>query len=384
MQKNKKILYIVNDLSQTNGWSTYAYNIIEEATKSGYDVHAAVEKTHPISILGVTQYQVLASPLRLLWNPIRILRGWIELRRVIYAIKPDVIHIIVEPYAQLFAIPSNISSMLVLTIHGTYATLPLSVRAGLRRRISTYFFRRALKKMDTVICVSNATKDKFLDFNKTCNQKGTLVIHNSVRIPNRETKETTPKDTNTYSIITIGAVKRRKGILDTIQIFSDWARLRQKKITYHVVGSLEEGSDYVRTARALAKELHSEYFSVEFHGQVEEMQKCTLLETASLYVHLERVSPEYTEVEGFGIGIIEAASYGLPALVAKGSATSEAVKDRVSGYVVDLNSNESIYDRIDQILIKHTISESDTQEWAKAHSPEIIFRKINEVYAISN
>lgn len=296
------------------------------------------------------------------------------------SIRPDIVHVIVEPYLQAFAFRVDKSFPVVLSLHGTYATLPLTVPKGYRRWASTFFFWRALAQTKRIICVSNATKEKFSQYCKRINVQQLVVVHNSIKMPPENNSAAEKNIDNVHALVTVGAVKRRKGIHTTIKTFAEWARLRKEAVVYHVVGQLNRDTEYVRQVLLLAEHYRSEFFRVEFHGQVDDVAKQRILQSASLYVHLESVDTDASDVEGFGIGIIEAASYGIPALVARGSATAEAVRDGFSGYVVDLEGVTSVYATIDNLLKKKTISRATAIEWAKAHAPERIFLEIDAVY----
>lgn len=378
-----KILYVVTDLSATSGWSTYACNIIQEAINNDHEVCAVVEKEFPFFPERITQYPILLSPHETILHPIRIFRQWFRLCSVVKVTKPDLIHIIVEPYTQIFSLPLPLKSPIVLTLHGTYATFPLTLPAGIRRLMSSFFYKRALKRIKKIISVSEMTRRKFLNF-VMYSEQDILVIHNSINTPkNQHRIQSNNHDKEVFEIITVGAVKRRKGIHTAIQLFSYWADSRRKKVTYHIVGSIEESSDYVKSVRRLAEESISEYFQVKFYGQIDALQKNTLLEGASLYVHLEEVIDGSGDVEGFGIGIIEAASYGVPALVAKGSATVEAVQEGLTGRIIDLNklNFETNLTKIDSLILNEAPEmKRDTYAWAQQHASEMIFKKIDAVY----
>lgn len=376
-----KLLCIVNDLSGTHGWSTYARNIITEAQRGGNEVYVAVEKEYIIPGMSINQFPILMHPHKLLWNPLHIFRQSKKLRDLIAKLRPDVIHVIAEPYIQPFAI-SKIDTPIVLTIHGTYAIMPQLLKKGIKRSISYFFYNRALKNVANLIAVSERTKQSFLKFGPSYPKKMIHVVHNSIEIPeilSIHKKSSIPP----YHVVTVGAVKQRKGIHIAIRLFANWANIHKKHVQYDVVGSLNESLEYVTDVRDLAESLKSKYFSTHFHGQVSSKDKSAILEMASLYVHLEDMSEESFNVEGFGIGIIEAASYGLPALVAKGSATAEAVQDGLTGYVVDLHNKSAIQESVDSLLIQGTIKQSDLLSWARLHSPKTIFQAIQSIYTAS-
>ncbi len=374
-----KLLLITNNLSGKNGWSTYTLHIVEEALKRGDEVVVIVNKLFkpPTQIKSIKQILLLPQPFSIFWRPLRILSLNLKLRRVINENKPDIVHVTVEPYLILFSfIP--ITQPIVLTLHGTYALFPRMINNAVKRLISSYLYTRALKNVSDVISVSSRTKSMFESEAGQVLAKDINVIHNSIRpVPH---KLHHPLPDKPLSIITIGAVKKRKGIDKAISFLSNWAAQNQQGVIYHIVGYADPRTEYVKSITYLAKQKSSSFFEVYLHGQIDEVDKNLLLGQSSLYIHLEDVSAQPKDVEGFGIGIIEAASYGVPALVAKGSATAEAVKDGVSGFIVSLENESAVYDKMNKLLLEKSLSKDDIVEWAELHSPEKIYEQIRQIY----
>jgi glycosyltransferase involved in cell wall biosynthesis len=241
-------------------------------------------------------------------------------------------------------------------------------------------FRRALALVDVVIAVSKKTKEIFLDYYP--DPKSSLVIiHNSIQNPNPKTDQIKEKNIiNCYVVVTIGAVKRRKGIHKSILFLSNWAKNNASNICYYVAGYSDEKSEYVREVKSMARDFSHGAFEVKFLGMIDDDQKIHLLSNSDLYIHLEDVDEKQSDVEGFGIGIIEAAGYGVPAIVAKGSATSEAVDVGVSGYIVDLKNDDTVYQAISNVLIEKNIKSSNAKKWAYVHSSEQKYKEIEKLY----
>lgn len=375
-----RLLLIVNDLSGTHGWSTYTLNIVQEAVKAGYEVHAFIHKKTESEIQGIVQHELLPEPTAVSWNPYAIYKNCRRIRRTIEIIQPDVVHVVAEPYIQMFSLLHTESYMLVLTLHGTYARLPLTVPKGIQRLISKYFFEEALKNVSDFISVSERTKRIFLAYVPQVDSKLVAVIHNSISTEGVAVETSQKSKTEPYHILTLGAVKARKGIHTAIEILSEWAVSRKKKVIYDVAGSFESSSPYTQLVHMLSEKHISEYFTVILHGHVNQEKKKTLLTNSSLYIHLENVTDETIEIEGFGISIIEAASYGVPALVAQGSATAEAVSDGVSGHIIDYENRNSVLEKIDNLILKGMLNTSQVLGWAKTHSPDAIFKQIEKIY----
>lgn len=375
------ILYITNDLSCADGWSVYGSNNAHEAARNGHTVSVCVQKQDTTKSDTVSVYPILCSQNRLLWNPFTIFIQWFKLRKIIAICKPDIMHVVVEPYIQMCILPIPKSCAIVLTIHGTYAAFPELLGGRIRRLLSRYFFKRVLKRVTKVVCISEFTKKRFLTYATTVDPQKIRVIHSSLQKPVREVVTHAEYSVEgRYHAMTVGAVKRRKGIREAIILLSAWAVSRKRKVTYFVVGSLTTTPWYVREVQELAKQLQSDFFEVQFLGHISEEEKGILHTTASVYLHLERVMDDTRDVEGLGIGTIEAAFAGIPSLVAMRSATAEAVCDGESGYVVDLDDMEAMLTALDHILLKHSLTLSRIQACARKFLPEAQFVHMRALY----
>lgn len=379
------ILLVTNDLLGSSGWSVYALNIISEAIRKGYNVHVVVHRKTPDLIPGITQYEVLPSPHAVVWNLFHIALMTFRMRGLLATISPEVLHVMVEPYVQAWAFIPIRGYKLILTVHGTYARLPATAPAGIRRLLSKYIWKMALLKVNDVIAVSQKTKDIFCTNVVDLAIKNRVqVIRNSTQLIGRTFDESAESTVNEARVVlTTGSVKHRKGIHIAIPLLSEWAKKRTLHVTYHVVGAFDVTSVYGACVQLLSEKYVHPYFKVVFHGDanrsVDERVKIDILKQADMYIHLEDVSM-HDDIEGFGIGIIEAAMYGVPALVAQGSATTEAVCNNQSGYLIDIHDKKSIINAIDRILFSRLISPVSVRQWAERHSPEVVFPHIEKLY----
>ena len=71
------------------------------------------------------------------------------------------------------------------------------------------------------------------------------------------------------------------------------------------------------------------------------------------------------EVEGLGIVYLEASACGLPVIVGKSGGAVDAVKDQVTGLIVDGNNTQMIADSICQVLAEPVKAKSMGQSGRK-------------------
>jgi phosphatidylinositol alpha-1,6-mannosyltransferase len=75
------------------------------------------------------------------------------------------------------------------------------------------------------------------------------------------------------------------------------------------------------------------------------------------------------EVEGLGIVYLEASACGLPVVGGSSGGAPDAVKDGITGYVVDGNNIDEIAERTTELLRDHQLRKAMGQagrEWAVA------------------
>lgn len=370
-----RVLVLVNELDGLNGYSTYAKNIVDSLIENGHVVDIAVSSVNA-NYDHKRQHVIFSQEaFAYTWRPFLILKAARNLSLLLDKIKPDVVHVVNEQYVMPFAFVSRVKAKVILTIHGTYSYLPAIIEPGFRRYIGRLIFMRAYRKVDRIISVSEKTKRRHeSDMGLS---KPIKVIHNSIDIqPGGRVKRSF---TAPYHVLTVGAVKARKGIIESIELLQKWATLRKKAICYHVVGNCNEGSSYIEKVKLKVENCENDYFRVIMHGKIPHSMKSQLFKKAVLYTHIEpKVNSR--KVEGFGIGIIEAAAYGIPSLVGKGTATEEAIIEGKTGYAVSVDDVQHALSCLDSILIKQALHQDALEGWAHMHSRNVVFKEIEAVY----
>jgi len=111
------------------------------------------------------------------------------------------------------------------------------------------------------------------------------------------------------------------------------------------------------------------------------------------WVRREDLSKEYnsanmfvtlSEMETFGIVILEAMACGLPILGANALAIPELVKDAENGFLVDRMDKEYILDRLEQIYGNKDIEMKfslNSVLFAEQFEEKRVFRKLEELYS---
>jgi phosphatidyl-myo-inositol dimannoside synthase len=89
------------------------------------------------------------------------------------------------------------------------------------------------------------------------------------------------------------------------------------------------------------------------------------------------------EEEGFGVVFVEAASSGLPMVVGDSGGAAEAVKNGVSGYLVNGASTEEIRGALGRLLgdgqLRRRMGEAARERAAALHDASVLGRHYREV-----
>jgi len=358
-----KILLVTTGLEPSNGYGRYGFDLADGLTDAGHTVVAAVaEKSDQAE---QRQHEILENSKKYLLNFRVAWRSARRLKQVIAQERPEVVHIVAEPYASIFKF-LRVNAKLVLTAHGTYCYPPLLLQ-GWKRRMSEFMYKAAYDKMNRVITVSSFTKEYLLDniedtgFKNRLADKSTIITNgiNLKRFAGRQEKK---KENRVKQILFVGAVKPRKGLLEAVEALAAYKKKYGGGFVYNIVGNYQEDDKYFRKLQSRIKEMRLEE-NIKFHGRVSEEKLREFYEQADLFLMLSRQAGK--RFEGFGLVYLEANAYGVPCIGNIKSGARDAIKDGVSGYLVDC-------DNIKEIAVKIIDSEKlvakEAVEWAKYNS----------------
>jgi phosphatidylinositol alpha-1,6-mannosyltransferase len=106
---------------------------------------------------------------------------------------------------------------------------------------------------------------------------------------------------------------------------------------------------------------------ITFHGRIPSLHNLAeLYQSAHVFIMLSENQPD-GEVEGFGIAILEANYFGLPAIGSKGCGISDAIIDGYNGRLVEGNDPGAVRDALKDIMENFEKYSVHAKEWAKRH-----------------
>lgn len=275
--------------------------------------------------------------------------------------KTDVVHSLVEfPYALTAARLANGRPYLV-TGHGTYSVIPLL------QWPEAPVFRYALRKASAVVVPSQFTAEAVSSRARLL--RPPVILHNGVDVvrfspapPRLDTRLSLGIPDGTLMVLSVGALKRRKGQDILIRAFAEVAS-KHAEAHLVVVGSGEAGPLQASAASlGLAGRVH-------ITGQMNDDQLLELFRACDIFALLPR--REHWNFEGFGLVFLEAGACGKPVLGTSSGGVPDAVLDGETGLLVpedDVDAAALGLERLvrDQSLRKR-MGEAGLQ-WARQHS----------------
>ena len=363
-----KTLIITNYLGEKSGWGSYSMSLVEQLTKNGIKVVVICNKKNE-KYDDIVQVEILPNPLSFKRNyflaPLYVFKIWTVLKKK----KIDFVHCLVEPYAFIAYLTSKIfRTRYFITIHGSYGVKTL-------RSIFYGFFQIiAYKNAHVVICVSNYTKRRVLEYKKLTNF---AVIPNGVDICSPKSKIFNNQQKEDI-ILGVGALKQRKGFDVMVKALGIVIRTIPN-IKYCIVGSPEDYK-YLIYIRKLIENLNLENNIVLF-GKVSDNKLKEFYKKSKVFA-LTPLSSKF-DFEGFGLVYLEANKYGLPVVGSYDNGGEEAIKDGYSGFLAKANNPEDTADKLIKILSSKELYEKLSQNaisWSQEMSWDNVFEKYLEVY----
>lgn len=199
-----------------------------------------------------------------------------------------------------------------------------------------------LKELDLVMWLTSASKIYYDQFGKN-----SIVMHNALTL-NKELIKSDYTDDSIVSIarfddprkglehlIILAKVLKEKGINTKIKLYGNY--------DLDLIGGINH-----KTMRELIKEYNLDDRNIQFMGFVKDIE--SVLKHSKLNILL-------SSHEGFGLTLIEAASFGIPTLAYNDSGFEDIIVDGENGYLFERYDFEAIAEKIRLIYNDNTIFE---------------------------
>lgn len=209
-----------------------------------------------------------------------------------------------------------------------------------------------LPGMDLLIVPSRATYEQALE--KGIPENRLILIPDGVEIPDLRRQNVKPKsqlsweaDQDSLILVTIGRLVRRKGVEWFIR---NCAPKLKGEWNYYIAG---EGKEKDRIQIAIKDTGLSDHIHVL--GAISDNQKISLYQAADIFIQ-----PNISvagDIEGFGLVVLEAASYGVPVVASDIDGLSDAITHNKNGFLVPEKDADAFCERISFLQENRDFSE---------------------------
>lgn len=376
-QNSLHIALFVPDLEGRSGWSRYAVDLGKALHAEGHRLTAFVARTCE-HIDWCNQLPLLADDLQYMTNPLRCFAHVGRVRKALRNGRFDVVHIVYEPSALLLGVPGTLHEAVCLTLHSTYAVMPL--RSGIMAR---WLMKRAYAKANLLIAVSAFTKNMLCKEEPALWQKlqlgeKTTVIYNSIDVSRMQPRADKSIGTaSTVRMVSVGGVKPRKGYMEAIRAVAAYKARSTRPVRYDIYGALHDTS-YVQDLREYIRESNLSD-SVYLHGSVDDTVLAKAYDDADVFLLLSKAKGFHAE--GYGLVFLEANAWGTPVIAPNTGGCPEAVEEGRSGFVCDAENSAEVAEAIARIIDEKVIAPSSCIQWAAAHASALGARAMADAYA---
>ena len=173
-------------------------------------------------------------------------------------------------------------------------------------------------------------------------------------------------------LLSVGSITHRKGqinLINSLPLIIEY----YPQVHYHCIGlPIEE-----RKILKIAKQLDVEKY-LTLHGFIPNNILYEIYNQADIFIMLSQ-SKTTSDVEGFGIAILEAKLSGVPAIGTENTGIEDAIVHNKTGKLVNPYLAEEILHAMDQILSNKDKLSKNAVKWAHKHNWNNISTKYLEL-----
>jgi phosphatidylinositol alpha-1,6-mannosyltransferase len=250
---------------------------------------------------------------------------------------------------------------LTAVVHGT----ELDLQSKAPKKLTSY----ALSKFDKIISVSQYTQ-RFLP-KSLLPHINRFIIHNGINGSEFCITASSSLD-GEPALITVGNVTDRKGQENVINALPQILE-KHASAVYHIVGKPTNKEKIEKRAKAVTVEK-----SIRFYGALSRQELLQKLKGAKIKLMLSNHTAE-GDFEGFGIAVLEANAFGIPAIGSRDSGIADAIEHGKTGLLVDQYNAKEVAEAVTTILNDYPRFSANAKEWAVQHDLNIIVKKYIEV-----
>ena len=327
-----KIMILTSTVKANSGWGRYSLETIDAIRNEGFNLTVVCnDGTGDLNVPGnKNAYDFFKSLIRI-WF-------WSREYEIIHAYDGWPFGI----YGYFAVLGTN--KKLFINGVGTYSVAPLY------RAVKGWLLKLAYKRAEEIYCISNYVKDRIDSLIKVNTKVVHLGLTKMEEVSGNAFLEKLDIPQDAYPVvITVGEIKKRKGQLDT---FRALVALKEKypKFLYLVVGASDPQGSYLKSIEELAKENDSEDNIKILNNVKSDGELAVLYQRSDLFALNSNTDNLEHHFEGFGLVILEANQFGVPAIGSRDSGIEDAIAPGVNGYLTNQGDSADIKEATVKVL----------------------------------
>lgn len=286
------------------------------------------------------------------FQPAVLLKAYFAIRRL--RAKPfDVVH--ATTWRMLLAQPSLMSTTKsIVSIHGREVFVVPTILRPLMRWVlsSTSLLAFVSRPIEEIAVRENA-------WLVGCERE---VALNGISFADAAADFKRPQSSSRPTLLTVCRLVVRKNIAGALRAYKMALDQGAELGIYEIIGAGPEEA----SLKALADELKISEF-VRFRGYVSDADMLKAYMNAEIFLHPQHGSSG--DIEGFGLTIADAMSFGCAVIAGKQGGPSSFIQDQITGLLVDGSSDDQICSALFQVALPSTRREMGERgrEWALTH-----------------
>ena len=306
-------IFFCYKLDNFSGWGTLSLNYISKFESSSSIVFCNKKNKR----LKNKQYSILRNPILYLKNPFLFFMDSLKIIKILktlYIGNKDLnIHILVEPYIFFLFFIKNFFKKKIFYSQGTYSYYFCKSFKW------KFLFKFLISRIDIIIFVSSYIKNKFKE-NVSIKKISNIILNPYIvtKTPNIYNNN----HINTLRILSVGAIKERKGYFQLIKIISNLIKKYKIRVNLTIVGKINDNSYYKIMTKFINNNKLNKFIKIKIN--VSKLELTKIYRNSDLFMLL---SKDYKyNLEGFGIVYLEALSQGCEIIISKDSGAKDLRK----------------------------------------------------------
>lgn len=248
------------------------------------------------------------------------IRFLLALRRLFSIRSPDFIHATTWR-AAIPVLFLKKQSPMVVTVHGREVFIVTKILRPIMRYI--------LAHCQAVAVVSDAIRHTYSS-TTGCNTKNWVVTWNGITFPKEANSFTPSRDSASFRIFSFCRLVERKNIHGAILAISNLFARGVDNFTFDIAGVGPERTKLEKLARDVGVS-----HKVRFIGYVSDAEIIDYYKSSHIFLHPQIAASGGGDIEGFGLTIADAMSFGVAVIAGRDGGPSDFVRHGETGLIVD-------------------------------------------------